>query len=280
MLLFTDNRNMKSEDSLEQTIREEITAASLPVLTIGNTDRMTERKYREKCANRLAEIIYDCSPATFVAINCAAIPETLLESELFGHVKGAFTGADQDRKGKCWRARQGTLFLDEIGDMPLLLQVKVLRLLEDRIFEKVGSDTPELADFRVIVATHHNLEEDVLQEQFRSDLFHRLNVFPLNIPPLRQRREDIPQLVEQFMSDFRRHQGKSLPGLSKTAIECLMAHDWPGNVRELRNRLEYATIITNGELIQPEHLNDLRGVWQDTSSGHHHFNGDGEYRYI
>jgi len=167
MLLFTDNRNMKSEDSLEQTIREEITAASLPVLTIGNTDRMTERKYREKCANRLAEIIYDCSPATFVAINCAAIPETLLESELFGHVKGAFTGADQDRKGKCWRARQGTLFLDEIGDMPLLLQVKVLRLLEDRIFEKVGSDTPELADFRVIVATHHNLKEDVLLGRFR-----------------------------------------------------------------------------------------------------------------
>jgi len=205
-----------------------------------------------------------CSPATFVAINCAAIPETLLESELFGHVKGAFTGADQDRKGKCWRARQGTLFLDEIGDMPLLLQVKVLRLLEDRIFEKVGSDTPELADFRVIVATHHNLKEDVLKGQFRSDLFHRLNVFPLTIPPLRQRREDIPQLAEQFMSDFRRHQGKSLPGLSKTAIECLMAHDWPGNVRELRNRLEYATIITNGELIQPEHLRLQRDSCQES----------------
>jgi DNA-binding NtrC family response regulator len=205
-----------------------------------------------------------CSPATFVAINCAAIPETLLESELFGHVKGAFTGADRDRKGKCWRARWGTLFLDEIGDMPLLLQAKLLRLVEDRVFEKVGSDASEPADFRVIVATHHNLEEDVLHGGFRSDLFHRLNIFPLSIPPLRQRREDIPQLAEQFMSDFRRHQGKSLPGLSITALECLMAHDWPGNVRELRNRLEYATIITNGELIRPEHLRLQHGSCQES----------------
>ncbi len=207
-----------------------------------------------------------CSPAAFVAVNCAAIPETLLESELFGHVKGAFTGADREREGKCRRARRGTLFLDEIGDMPMVLQAKLLRLLEQRVFEKVGSDIPEAADFRVIVATHRNLEKNIQQGRFRSDLFHRLNVFPLTIPPLRERREDIPQFADQFLNDFRHHQGKSLPGLSKAALECLMVHDWPGNVRELRNRLEYATIVTHGELIQAEHLRLLSGSCRETAA--------------
>jgi DNA-binding NtrC family response regulator len=192
--------------------------------------------------------------SSFVAINCAAIPETLLESELFGHVKGAFTGADREREGKCSRAHGGTLFLDEIGDMPLSLQPKLLRLLEERLFEKVGSDRPITADFRIIAATHQNLDECCNQGTFRRDLYHRLNIFPITIPPLRERREDIPQLAEHFLQGFRQHQGKSLPGLSKAALDLLLSHDWPGNVRELRNLLEYATIITNGDLIQPEHL--------------------------
>ena len=191
---------------------------------------------------------------TFVPVNCAAIPETLLESELFGHVKGAFTGADHEREGKCSRAADGTLFLDEIGDMPLSLQAKLLRLLEERVYEKVGSDTPLAADFRVIIATHRNLDECCRKGTFRSDLFHRLNVFPITIPPLRERREDIPQLAEFFIEFFRCRLGKRLPGLSRTALESLYAWDWPGNVRELRNRLEYAAIVTQGELIQPEHL--------------------------
>jgi DNA-binding NtrC family response regulator len=189
-----------------------------------------------------------------VAVNCAAIPETLLESELFGHVKGAFTGADRDREGKCSRAQGGTLFLDEIGDLPLALQPKLLRLLEERVFEKVGSDRLVPAEFRIIVATHRNLVEACGKGAFRYDLFHRLNVFPITLPPLRERREDIPQLAESFLAQFRQHQGKSLPGLSKAALELLLAHPWPGNVRELRNRLEYAAIVTSGDLIRPEHL--------------------------
>ncbi len=191
---------------------------------------------------------------SFVAVNCAAIPETLLESELFGHVKGAFTGADREREGKCSRAQGGTLFLDEIGDMPLLLQPKLLRLLEERIYEKVGSDRQVTADFRIIVATHRNLDECCNQGTFRRDLYHRLNIFPITIPPLRERREDIPQLAEHFLNSFRKHQGKQLPGLSQKALDLMMVHDWPGNVRELRNLLEYATIVTNGDLIRPEHL--------------------------
>lgn len=191
---------------------------------------------------------------SFVAVNCAAIPETLLESELFGHVKGSFTGADHEREGKCSRAQGGTLFLDEIGDMPLSLQPKLLRLLEERVYEKVGSDRPIPMDCRIIVATHQNLDACCHQGTFRRDLYYRLNIFPLTIPPLRERREDIPQLAEHFLNCFRQHQGKSLPGLSQAALDLMMNHDWPGNVRELRNLIEYATIITNGDLIQPEHL--------------------------
>lgn len=190
----------------------------------------------------------------FVAVNCAAIPETLLESEMFGHVKGAFTGADRDRGGKCNRAQGGTLFLDEIGDMPLLLQPKLLRLLEERIYEQVGSDRLISADFRVIVATHRSLDQCCDQGSFRRDLYHRLNVFPITIPPLRERREDIPRLTESFLDTFRQHQGKPQPGLSQAALSQLLTYDWPGNVRELRNLLEYASIISNGNLIQPEHL--------------------------
>ena len=192
--------------------------------------------------------------SSFVAVNCAAIPETLLESELFGHAKGAFTGADREREGKCNRAQGGTLFLDEIGDMPLSLQPKLLRLLEERVYEKVGSDRQAAADFRIIVATHRNLEECCSQGTFRQDLYHRLNIFPITIPPLRERREDIPQLAEHLLNSFRKHQGKSLPGLSQAALELMLTHDWLGNVRELRNLLEYACIVTNGDLIQPEHL--------------------------
>jgi two-component system, NtrC family, response regulator AtoC len=225
-----------------------------------------------------------CSPASFIAVNCAAIPETLLECELFGHVKGAFTGADSPREGKCRRALGGTLFLDEIGDMPLALQAKLLRVLEEKVFESVGSDIPQAADFRIIVATHRDLKELSRQGQFRTDLFYRLNVFPLTIPPLRERKEDIPSLVDHFLADFRHHQGKSLPGLSKAALDFLVSHDWPGNVRELRNRLEYATIISNSELIQPDHLQLKNAVFAhpaisaETVSLHFEFSPD-EFSY-
>jgi len=195
-----------------------------------------------------------CLPGSFVAINCAAIPESLLESELFGHVRGAFTGADQEREGKFSLARGGTVLLDEIGDMPLSLQAKLLRVLEERTYEKVGANKSLPADFRVIVATHRDLGKMVQNGTFREDLFHRINVVPLDIPPLRERKEDIPLLADHFLNLFRQHQGKSLPGISKKAMDLLTAHTWPGNIRELRNVLEYAVLMVSDELIRPGHL--------------------------
>ena len=193
-------------------------------------------------------------PSNFVAINCAAVPETLLESELFGHVKGAFTGADRERDGKFALADGGTLLLDEIGDMPIPLQVKLLRVLEERVYYKIGSDRLLPVGFRVIAATHRDLETLVRQGKFREDLFHRLNIFPIVIPPLRERKEDILLFVKQFLPEFRQHQGKALPGISRKAMDVIMAYNWPGNIRELRNCLERAAILVNGELVRPEHL--------------------------
>ncbi|MGB9080313.1 MAG: sigma-54 dependent transcriptional regulator [Desulfuromonadaceae bacterium] len=189
----------------------------------------------------------------FVAVNCAAIPEALLESELFGHVRGAFTGADREREGKFSQAQGGTLLLDEIGDMPLGLQAKLLRVLEERTFEKVGSNETIPVNCRVIVATNRNLPEMIAAGRFREDLFHRINIFPITIPPLRERRDDILLLVDHFLGVFRQHQGKSLPGISQKALDELIAYRWPGNIRELRNCLERAAIVCDG-LIQPEHL--------------------------
>jgi DNA-binding NtrC family response regulator len=189
----------------------------------------------------------------FVAVNCAAIPEALLESELFGHVRGAFTGADRDREGKFSQARGGTLLLDEIGDMPLGLQAKLLRVLEGRTFEKVGANETIPVNCRVIIATNRDLPEMIASGRFREDLFHRINVYPITIPPLRQRRDDIPLLVEHFLETFRQHQGKQLPGVSPRALDELFAYPWPGNIRELRNCLERAAIVCDG-LIQPAHL--------------------------
>lgn len=193
-------------------------------------------------------------PAGFVAINCAAIPEHLLESELFGHVRGAFTGADRDREGKFGAARNGTILLDEIGDMPLPLQAKLLRVLQERVFEKIGSNTPIPVECRVIVATNHNLSELVAAGRFREDLYHRINVFPLVIPPLCERKDDIPILCEHILAQLRQNLGKALPGISPKAMEAMLSYRWPGNVRELRNCLERAAILTDGELIRPSHF--------------------------
>jgi DNA-binding NtrC family response regulator len=193
-------------------------------------------------------------PSGFVAVNCAAIPEHLLESELFGHLRGAFTGADRDREGKFSAARDGTILLDEIGDMPLPLQAKLLRVLQERVFEKIGSNTPIPVECRVIVATNRHLPELVAAGRFREDLYHRINVFPLTIPPLCQRKDDIPILCNHLMEQLRRHLGKALPGISLQAMEAMLNYRWPGNVRELRNCLERAAILTDGQLIRPSHL--------------------------
>jgi two-component system response regulator GlrR len=188
----------------------------------------------------------------FIAINCAAIPESLLESELFGHEKGAFTGAVRSTKGLFTQAHEGTLFLDEIGDMPLSIQVKLLRALEERQFYPVGSEKPVAVDVRVVVATKKDLVEEVKKGLFREDLFYRIHVIPIMLPPLKDRLEDIPYLVEHLLRKICQQTKKNIKGLTPKAMQKLMQHDWPGNVRELENTLEYAVTMTQREIIGDE----------------------------
>ncbi|HMJ86910.1 MAG TPA: sigma-54 dependent transcriptional regulator [Vicinamibacterales bacterium] len=191
----------------------------------------------------------------FVAINCAAIPETLLETELFGHEKGAFTGASARKPGKFELAHRGTLFLDEIGELPLLLQPKILRALEEKQFERVGGTLPLKVDVRVVAATNRHLKAAVAARQYREDLFFRLSVFPIVIPPLRERARDIITLARYFIDRFCRELNKLPLGLSPSAEQELLAYPWPGNVRELQNCIERAAILTEGDTIHPRHLN-------------------------
>jgi DNA-binding NtrC family response regulator len=191
----------------------------------------------------------------FVAINCAAIPETLLETELFGHEKGAFTGASQRKPGKFELAHRGTLFLDEIGDLPLSMQAKILRALEEKEFERVGGTTPLHVDVRVVAATNRNLKAAVAARQYREDLYFRLSVFPITIPPLRDRPDDIVTLARYFIDRFCRDLNKKSLVLSPAAEQELRSYGWPGNVRELQNCIERAAILTEGETIHPRHLN-------------------------
>ncbi len=188
----------------------------------------------------------------FVAINCAALPENLLESELFGHEKGAFTGAIRSSKGLFFQANGGTAFLDEIGDMPLSIQAKLLRVLQDRQFYPLGSQNPLKVDLRVIVATNKNLEEEVKRGNFREDLFYRIHVIPIELPPLRERKEDIRILIEHFLRRFNEKMGKRVKGLVPMAIQRLMLYDWPGNVRELENTIEYAVAMTQDDVIKED----------------------------
>ena len=185
----------------------------------------------------------------FVAINCATIPETLLESELFGHEKGAFTGAIKTTKGLFTQAHEGTIFLDEIGDMPISIQAKLLRVLEERRFYPIGSEKPIEVDTRIIVATNKNLQELIQIGLFREDLFYRIHVIPIHLPPLRERKEDIPPLVEHFLKRFNDQMKKNIKRLSPQAMRKLIQHGWPGNIRELENSLECAAAITQSDTI-------------------------------
>jgi transcriptional regulator with GAF, ATPase, and Fis domain len=189
-----------------------------------------------------------------VAINCAAIPEALLENELFGHEKGAFTGASGRKVGRAEMAHHGTLFLDEIGDLPLSLQAKILRLVQEKQFERVGGVQTITVDVRVVAATNRDLREAVARKEFREDLFFRLSVFPVEIPPLRRRRGDILLLAREFLERFAAELGKKGLRLSAEAERALLDHAWPGNVRELQNSLERAAILCDGVEIQPGHL--------------------------
>jgi DNA-binding NtrC family response regulator len=193
--------------------------------------------------------------APFVAINCAAIPETLLETELFGHEKGAFTGAVARKPGKFEMAHRGTLFLDEIGDLPLTLQAKILRALEERRFERVGGTALVSVDVRLVAATNRGLRAAVAARRFREDLFFRLSVFPITVPPLRERGADIPLLARYFVDRFCRDLKKKPLALSEGAVEALQTYRWPGNVRELQNCIERAVILAEGDTVLPRHLN-------------------------
>lgn len=189
-----------------------------------------------------------------VRVNCAALPEPLLESELFGHVKGAFTDASSNRRGRFELADGGTIFLDEIAELPLSIQAKMLRVIQQRTFEKLGSSDPVTVDVRIIAATNRDIDAAVEQGSFRNDLYYRLNVLPLHIPPLRQRPEDIPELATFFLQRFRRETKKQVRGFTDAAMETLLSYTWPGNVRELENAVERAVVICDGEYIAPGDL--------------------------
>jgi DNA-binding NtrC family response regulator len=205
----------------------------------------------------VARAIHDLSPRAarpFIAVNCAALTETLLESELFGHEKGAFTGATSLRKGRFEIADRGTLFLDEVGEMPGATQVKLLRVLEEREFMRVGGSAPIQVDVRVIAATNKDLAASVRQGEFRRDLYYRLNVLHVRIPPLRERRSDIPLLIHHFVQEFCRENDRSFVGITPEAMAILQNYDWPGNVRELRNLIESMLVLTPGSQIRPQDI--------------------------
>jgi Nif-specific regulatory protein len=190
----------------------------------------------------------------FIKVNCAALPETLVESELFGHERGAFTGAESLNKGRFELANSGTIFLDEIGELSPAIQVKLLRVLQEREFERVGGTEAVKVDVRVVAATNRNLEKALAEGTFREDLYYRLNVFPIFIPPLRERRADILPLADHFAEKYAREHGKTIKRISTPAIDALASYHWPGNVRELENTIERAVLMADGEVIHGHHL--------------------------
>lgn len=214
-----------------------------------------------------AKAIHSNSPwreGPFVVINCGAIPEHLMESEMFGHQKGAFTDAKETKKGRLELAHGGTLFLDEIGEISMRMQIDLLRVLEEHVFYRVGGTQPISADFRVIAATNKNLEQDIKKGQFREDLYYRLNVISLKMPPLRERKEDIPLLAEQFLNRFSQETNKPMDRISREAMDEMMLYEWPGNVRELENAIERAVVVGKGRDILPEHLPIFRSEYLAT----------------
>jgi formate hydrogenlyase transcriptional activator len=262
----TLSSNVKSEPCLEEQTRSEgkfegivgQSAALRQVLrlveTVATTDS-TVLLVGETGTGKevIACAIHDRSrrrERALVKLNCAAIPSGLLESELFGHERGAFTGAITQRIGRLEQADQGTLFLDEVGDIPLELQPKLLRVLQEREFERLGSTRTKRVDARLVAATHRDLEGMMTAKQFRSDLYYRLNVFPIEVPPLRERSEDIPPLVRHFVQHFARRMNRTIETIPSETMEALTGYSWPGNIRELQNLIERAIILSSGTVLQ------------------------------
>jgi transcriptional regulator with PAS, ATPase and Fis domain len=235
---------------MQQVFRkvEKIAATDISVLITGETGTGKELIARE---------IHNRSPRTgkpFITINCGAIPENLLESELFGHVKGAFTGAVANKQGKFQAADAGTLFLDEIGEMPIELQVKILRALQERIVYRVGDTRPETCDIRIVAATNRDLEKEIANGRFREDLYYRLNVVNVELPPLRQRGEDVLVIARYLLSRYTREYDVKVKGLSPNAAVAIRKHAWPGNIRELENRIKKAIVLCDSSVIGPDDL--------------------------
>jgi PAS domain S-box-containing protein len=227
---------------------DNVSRSDAPVMILGESGTGKEL---------VARAIHETGPRhsqPFIKVNCAALNENLLESELFGHVKGAYTGAGKERIGRFEAADQGSIFLDEVGDIPLSIQVKLLRVLEEKEVERVGDHKPIPVDVRIITATNKDLEQMTADGHFRQDLFFRINVFPLYCPSLAERREDIPLLVRGFIEQNNFKSGKHIAGLTPEAMDMLSRHDWPGNVRELRNAIEYAFVLCKGGTIERDHL--------------------------
>lgn len=202
----------------------------------------------------------------FIEVNCAAIPHELIESELFGHEKGSFTGAFENKKGKFELSHEGTLFLDEIGDMSLVTQAKVLRVIETQEFQRVGGSKKIKVDVRIIAATNKNLEEEIHNSNFREDLYFRLNVIPIHVPALRERKDDIPLLVDYFLTDFANLYGQKVKKVSRSTLRSLIEYDWPGNVRELKNTIERFVIMNPSEIIDVKEVQPVKGTKSDYSS--------------
>lgn len=227
---------------------ENAASSDAPVIIYGESG--TGKELVARAVHELGER----SGGPYVKVNCAGLSDSLLESELFGHVRGAYTGAIRDRMGRFEKASDGDIFLDEIGDMPMATQVKLLRVLEEKVVERVGASTPIPVNVRIISATNRNLERMVEVGKFRSDLFFRVNVIPIHLPALRDRVEDIPLLADTLFRRIRLKSGKELQGISNEAMDALTRYHWPGNVRELKSALEYAFVACHNSLIQPHHL--------------------------
>jgi formate hydrogenlyase transcriptional activator len=246
------------ESVLEQV--EQVAPTDSTVLVQGETGTG-----KELVARAIHNLSSRCG-RPFMKLNCAAIPFDLLESELFGHEKGAFTGAIAQKIGRFELADKGTLFLDEVGDIPLPLQPKLLRVLQEQEFERLGSGRTHQVDVRLVAATHRNLVEMVKRNEFRSDLYYRLNVFPVTLPPLRARREDIPALVEHFVKIYARRMGRQIDQISPATMSELTSYPWPGNIRELQNFIERSVILTSGNVLDSP-LASLRNAAEVESLG-------------